>query len=98
MHEHGDGATLATLDCCPPLVDCERCETLDIRYRLPFRPTGQLVAGAGRELSRPRPHRHPERTGLAKLHVQGLRGRELDVFERCDGQLLMSAVGEGASK
>jgi hypothetical protein len=45
-HDPGTGGTVATLDCCPPLVECDQCETLDVRYRLPFRPTGRLAAQA----------------------------------------------------
>ena len=45
-HEHGEGMTVADLPCCPELGECDRCETLDIRYRLPFRPRGRLAAQA----------------------------------------------------
>lgn len=45
-HDPGAGGSLAKLDCCPPLVECEQCEALDIRYRLPFRPTSGLAAQA----------------------------------------------------
>jgi hypothetical protein len=30
---------LAAVGCCPDLEPCEACDQLDIRYRLPFRPT-----------------------------------------------------------
>lgn len=51
FHEHGGGGTLAELECCPPLVECDQCETLDIRYRLPFRPAGRLAAQARVEVT-----------------------------------------------
>jgi len=36
--------SVAKVDCCPPLEPCKRCDTLDIKYRLPFRPrVGQRV-------------------------------------------------------
>lgn len=50
-HDPGAGGSVATLDCCPPLVECEQCETLDIGYRLPFRPTGRLAAQARVEIT-----------------------------------------------
>ncbi len=31
--------TLKAIGCCPELEPCEACDQLDIRYRLPFRPT-----------------------------------------------------------
>ena len=43
-HEHEEPTTVADLPCCPELGECDRCETLDIRYRLPFRPRGRLAA------------------------------------------------------
>ena len=48
-HDHGDGPTVASLACCPTLGECDRCEALDVRFRLPYRPTGRLAAvGRGR--------------------------------------------------
>ena len=49
--EHGGAPTLATLECCPPLVECDPCETLDVSYRLPFRPSGRLAAQARVEIT-----------------------------------------------
>ena len=46
-HEHGHGTTIASLPCCPELGECDPCERLDIRYRLPYRPT-ERPAAAGR--------------------------------------------------
>lgn len=43
-NDHEEATTVARLDCCPELGECDRCETLDIRYRLPFRPQGRLAA------------------------------------------------------
>jgi hypothetical protein len=43
-HEDVEPTTVAKLDCCPELGECDRCETLDIRYRLPFRPRGPVAA------------------------------------------------------
>lgn len=43
-HEHQEATTVAKLDCCPELGECDRCETLDIRYRLPFLPAGRVDA------------------------------------------------------
>ncbi len=50
-HEDGteEGTTVGTIPCCPELGECEKCETLDIQYRLPYRPTGRATAvGRGR--------------------------------------------------
>jgi hypothetical protein len=38
MSEHQEGVAVP---CCPPLEECERCDVLDFRYRLPFRPVVQ---------------------------------------------------------
>lgn len=37
---------LAQIQCCPELEECSRCESLDVRYRLPFRPQ----VGDGRQV------------------------------------------------
>lgn len=36
--EYEDKTEISALKCCPPLAACENCDSLDIRYRLPFRP------------------------------------------------------------
>jgi hypothetical protein len=36
-------ASVAALDCCPPLEPCDVCDYLDFTFRLPFRPTGDAV-------------------------------------------------------
>lgn len=44
-HAHEPGEIIK-VPCCPTLEKCAECETIDFRYRLPFRPN---VAGAGRQ-------------------------------------------------
>lgn len=36
--EFTDKTKVSALECCPPLQACEICDTIDIKYRLPFRP------------------------------------------------------------
>lgn len=36
--ELGDNIKISALPCCPPLKACNNCDTIDIKYRLPFRP------------------------------------------------------------
>jgi hypothetical protein len=43
---HEEGTEVGIVPCCPELGECEKCETLDIRYRLPYRPTGRPTAAA----------------------------------------------------
>ena len=33
-----DNTKVAAIDCCPTLKACKNCDTIDIKYRLPFRP------------------------------------------------------------
>jgi hypothetical protein len=33
-----EGTPIGQFDCCPSLQECDACDELDIRYRLPFRP------------------------------------------------------------
>lgn len=33
-----DKTKVSELQCCPPLEACENCDSIDIKYRLPFRP------------------------------------------------------------
>jgi len=33
-----EGTLIGRFDCCPSLQECDACDELDIRYRLPFRP------------------------------------------------------------
>ena len=33
-----DNIKVAAVECCPPLKACKNCDTIDIKYRLPFRP------------------------------------------------------------
>lgn len=44
MSENTTTAAAAVLECCPTLEPCDVCDTLDFRFRLPFRP---VVGGAG---------------------------------------------------
>src|SRR5712691_2656284 len=37
MAEKGKG-DIAKLECCPPLVECDPCDSIDFWFRLPFRP------------------------------------------------------------
>ena len=32
-----DKTKVSALECCPPLKACEICDTIDIKYRMPFR-------------------------------------------------------------
>jgi hypothetical protein len=49
MADNGSG-TLAEVDCCPQLEECEVCDMLDFRFRLPFRP---VVSAAGQRRAVP---------------------------------------------
>jgi hypothetical protein len=40
---------VAAIPCCPPLADCNCCDRLDFRYRMPFRPTVNPNAGQGNQ-------------------------------------------------
>ena len=33
-----DNTKVAEIECCPPLKACKNCDTIDIKYRLPYRP------------------------------------------------------------
>jgi len=41
MADAEGATTFAELSCCPQLEECNTCDVLDIRYRLPFRPLPQ---------------------------------------------------------
>jgi len=43
------GPNVAAIPCCPTLVDCNCCDRLDFRYRLPFRPAVKAAAGQGNQ-------------------------------------------------
>ena len=39
--EFKDKTKVSELVCCPPLQACKNCDTIDVKYRLPFRPQTQ---------------------------------------------------------
>ncbi len=39
--EFKDKTKVSELACCPPLQACKNCDTIDVKYRLPFRPQTQ---------------------------------------------------------
>ncbi len=39
--EFKDKTKVSELVCCPPLQACKNCDTIDVKYQLPFRPQTQ---------------------------------------------------------